>query len=176
MDSTLAALLGAIIGGVLSVIASWLAQRVQSKSQWLVQEIKQRQQLYSEFVEAASCCFADALQQSKADTATLAKLYGEMGRMRLVSTEPVIREANLIAHRILDTYADTNRTKAEIRALLADDSLDLFSDFGNACRAELAELEPQDAFKLVRLPPQPRVGRTREQVSGVAAKDPLRCG
>ena len=142
MDATFSALLGAIIGGGLSVLASWLAQRVQSKSQWLVQEIKQRQQLYSAFIEAAACAFGDALQASDPDTATLANLYAEVGRMRLVSTEPVVRAANAVAHKILDTYADTNRTKQEVREFLARDSIDLFADFSDACRAELVKLQP----------------------------------
>jgi hypothetical protein len=142
MDATFSALLGAIIGGGLSVLASWLAQRVQSKSQWLVQEIKQRQHLYNAFIEAAACAFADALQASEPDTASLAKLYAEIGRMRLVSTEPVIRQANAIAHTILDAYADTNRTKGEVRDLLARDSIDLFADFSDACRLELIRLQP----------------------------------
>ena len=142
MDATFSALLGAIIGGGLSVLASWLAQRVQSKSQWMVQEIKQRQQLYSAFIEAAACSFADALQANDPDTASLANLYAEIGRMRLVSTEPVIREANQIAHKILDTYADDNRSKGEVRELLARDSIDLFADFSDACRSELVRLQP----------------------------------
>jgi hypothetical protein len=142
MDSTIAALLGAVIGGLLSVLASWLAQRVQSRSQWVVQEIKQRQQLYRDFVEAAACCFADALEKSEPDTPALAQLYGEIGRIRLISSEPVVKEANRIAHVILDTYANCNRSRAEIRDFLSRDSIDLFSDFGNACRAEIARLQP----------------------------------
>ena len=62
MDATFAALLGATIGGMLSVLASWIAQRVQSRSQWVVQEIKQRKQLYSEFIQRSVRCYADALQ------------------------------------------------------------------------------------------------------------------
>ena len=93
MDATLAALLGAIIGGVLSVVASWLAQRVQTKSQWLSQEIARRQLLYSEFLDAAVCCYGDALEHDEVDTAAVSKLYGEMGRMRLNSSEPVLLEA-----------------------------------------------------------------------------------
>jgi hypothetical protein len=142
MDSTVAALIGAIIGGLLSVLASWLAQRVQSRSNWLVQEIKQRQALYSQFVEAASCCFADALQEHEPETARLAALYGEIGRMRLISTEQVVREADKIAHKILDAYASDNHTKVEIVDFLARDTIDLFADFGNACRAEIARLQP----------------------------------
>jgi hypothetical protein len=142
MDSTIAALLGAVIGGALSVLASWLAQRVQSKSQWVTQEIKQRQELYSQFVEAASCCFADAMLESEPDTARLAMLYGAKGRMRLVSSAPVINEANRILHKILETFADRNRSKAEARDFLDRDSFDLFADFGDACRAELVRLQP----------------------------------
>jgi hypothetical protein len=142
MDATFSALLGAIIGGGLSVLASWLAQKVQSRSQWLVQEIKQRQHLYSSFIQAAACSFADALQANEPDTGTLAQLYSEIGRMRLVSTEPVIKEANQVAHKILRTYADSNRSKAEVREFLERDSIDLFADFSDACREELVRLQP----------------------------------
>ena len=123
MDSTVAALIGAIIGGLLSVLASWLAQRVQSRSNWLVQEIKQRQQLYSQFVEAASCCFADALQEHEPETAKLAALYGEIGRMRLISTEKVVREADTIAHKILEDVKNPSEYTPYTRAAAAEASV-----------------------------------------------------
>lgn len=143
LNQAIAALVGAIIGGALSVLASWLAQRVQTRGQWLSQEIQRRQQLYSEFVEAAARCYADALQTDEPDSGQLAKLYGDIGRMRLQSSPAVVKEANRIAHKILDTYGDANRTKVEIRDLLVHDSVDLFSDFGDVCRTELARLQPQ---------------------------------
>jgi len=141
MDATLAALLGAVIGGMLSVFASWLAQRVQSRSQLVSQEIQRRQVLYSEFVQATARCYADALQENEPDPGRLANLYGEIGRMRLYSSDAVLREANRIAHKILKAYSESNRTKTEIRDFLASDSVDLFSDFGDACRAELSGLQ-----------------------------------
>ena len=157
MNATVAALLGAIIGGLLSVLASWLAQRVQSRSQLLTQEIRRRQQLYSEFVEGAACCYADALQQNEPDPASLAKLYGEIGRMRLYSSEAVVKEANQVARMIVEAYGDPNRTKVEIKDFLANESVDLFSDFSDACRAELARLQPhgvaQDGPSMFRLNP-----------------------
>lgn len=142
MDPTFAALLGATLGGALSVVASWLAQRVQSKSQVLTLEIQRRQQLYSDFVKTAARCFADALQESEPNAKRLARLYGAIGRMRVQSSVTVIKEANRIAHRILETFGASNRTKSEIRDFLARDSTDLFSDFGDACRAELMRLQP----------------------------------
>jgi len=144
MDSTLAALLGAFIGGILSVLASWIAQRVQSRSQWVVQEIKQRQHLYSEFIQGSARCYADALEKNDPDPGMLAALYGEIGQMRLHSSDTVVVEARAIAHKILQAYHDPNRNKGEIRDLLESESVDLFSRFGDACRAELDRLHPNE--------------------------------
>lgn len=145
MGSTFAALLGAFIGGILSVLASWVAQRVQSRSQWVVQEIKQRQRLYSNFIQGSARCYADALAQNDPDPGMLATLYGEIGQMRLHASEPVVAAARAIAHEILRTYQDPNRNKEEIRDLLESGSVDLFSKFGDACRAELDRLHPSEA-------------------------------
>ena len=153
MDAALAALLGATIGGILSVIASWIAQRVQSKSQWVVQEIKQRQQLYSEFLQGAVRCFADALQENTPEPGRLANLYGEIARMRLYSSERVVSEAYGIVHTILRTYHDENRSREEIRDLLESGSVDLFSKFGDACRAELAQLSPHEPHTFAKIGP-----------------------
>lgn len=160
MDSALAALLGATIGGILSVVASWIAQRVQSKSQWLVQEIKQRQQLYGEFVKAAANCFADALQENEPDAGRLANLYGEIGQMRVYSTQRVVSEAYAIVRAILETHQDDNRSREEIRDLLNSGSVDLFSKFGDACRAELAQLRSQGPGMLGHFVPVKRAETT----------------
>lgn len=150
MDSTVAALLGAIIGGALSVLASWLAQRVQTKSQWLSQEISRRQKLYSEFIAAAARCYADALQSDELSSGRLSKLYAEIGQMRLHSSEEVVRAAYNVAHKIIATSAEVNRSKGEVREMLSRDSIDLFSLFGDACRAELMQLQPH---RIVRYAP-----------------------
>jgi hypothetical protein len=147
MDSAVAALLGAAIGGMLSVIASWIAQRVQSKSQLLAQEIKRRQQLYNDFVEASSRCYADALQENEPDPGRLSRLYGEIGRMRLCSSEKVIEEAHRVVQKILEAYRASNRTKGEIRDFFAQESVDLFSSFAEACRAELTVLEARRTYR-----------------------------
>ena len=70
----------------------------------------------------------------------LAKLYSELGRMRLHSTPEVIDEGLVISHKILDAYAKPDKTMGEIRDLLARDSLKLFDAFGDASRAELDAL------------------------------------
>jgi len=145
MDATLAALLGAVIGGLLSVVASWLAQRVQARGQWLAQEILRRQQLYSEFLETAVDCYGDALVRQEPDPGKLAKFYGQMGRLRLHSSPHVIEESLAISHKILEAYGNPDKSIGEITNLLAHDSLKFFEAFGDACRAEL------DALRLKHL-------------------------
>lgn len=141
--STIAALLGAIIGGVLSVPASWLAQRVQARTLWLTQELRRREDLYREFIDAAARCYAMALQRSESDTDTLAELYAEMGRMRVISSSAVLHEATVVVDKILDAFLDPNRDFLEVREMLTSHSIDLFSSFGQACRTELESLRPR---------------------------------
>jgi hypothetical protein len=52
--SALAALAGATIGGLTSVLASWLSQHAQARAQGFAQDKLRRQELYKEFIEAAS--------------------------------------------------------------------------------------------------------------------------
>src|SRR5262245_30131538 len=78
----LAGLAGAAIGGLTSGIASWLAQKIQSRVQVLAQEKVPRQELYKEFIETATQCYADALQHERPDISGLVNLYGKIGRMR----------------------------------------------------------------------------------------------
>ena len=147
MDPTVAALLGALIGGLLSAASSLLAQRVQSRSQWLSQEMQRRQQLYSEFIDAATSAYADALEHDEPDAPMLSRVYAEIGRMRLHSSNEVIREAYALVHQILAAYRGANRTALEIRELLAQDAVDIYSAFGDACRAELVQLQPHPIIK-----------------------------
>jgi hypothetical protein len=142
MNSALSALAGAVIGGLLSVFASWLSQRVQTRAQCLAQETRRRQKLYNDFVELAVHCHADALQQNELNVGRLAKLYIVVDRMRLTCSDRVLQEAYSVIHGILDAYRDPNRSEAEILDLLAGDSIDLLADFADACRADIGKLQP----------------------------------
>jgi hypothetical protein len=51
-----------MIGGLTSVLASWLVTRTQARGQWLAQDILRRQDLYKEFIEQGSQCHIHALQ------------------------------------------------------------------------------------------------------------------
>ena len=141
--SALAALAGAITGGLTSVLASWLTQHAQARAQWLTQDKLHRQELYKEFIETASKCYVDALQYGKADTPALVEFYVRVGRMRILSSPKVVETAELVGRRIIDTYLEPNKTFLELREMANSGSIDLLRDFSETCRAEFESLRAQ---------------------------------
>ena len=138
--TALAALAGAAIGGLTSVFASWLAQHAQARAQWVAQDKLRRQELYKEFIEAASKCYVDALQHDEADIPALVELYVKVGRMRILSSPKVIESAELVARRIVDSYLAPNKTFIELREMVNSGTIDLLRDFSETCRLEFDSL------------------------------------
>jgi hypothetical protein len=134
--SALAALAGATIGGLTSVLASWLAQRVQARAQWIVQDKLRRQELYRDFIEVASKAYVDALQHGEADVSTLVEVYAKIGRMRVLSSPEVIDVAEKIVRTIVDTYLEPDKTFIELREMINSGQIDLLRGFTEVCRAE----------------------------------------
>src|SRR5262249_4124933 len=123
--SALAALLGAAIGGLTSVLASLLTLRTQMRAQWATHDIIRRQDLYKEFIEEASKCYVHALQHDEPDIPALVGLYAKLGRMRTLSTRPVIESAEHIERKIVDTYLMPVKTFLQLREMINSRSVDL---------------------------------------------------
>ena len=136
----LAALIGAAIGGFASVMASWLTQRAKMRAQWTWQDIVHRQEVYKEFIECASKCYVHALQHGEADIPALVELYAKLGRMRVLSSPPILEHAERIERKILDTYLAPDRSFLELREMIDSGSVDLLREFSLACRAEFESL------------------------------------
>src|SRR5258706_5419802 len=141
--TALAALAGAAIGGLTSVLASWLTQHAQARAQWIAQDKHRRQELCHEFIEVASKCYVDALQHDKADIPALVELYVRVGRMRILSSPNVVESAELVARTIVDTYLAQNKTFLELREMVNSGTIDLLRDFSETCRAEFESLRTQ---------------------------------
>jgi hypothetical protein len=138
--SATAALVGAAIGGLTSIVASWLTQRTQARVRWLEQDALTRQEVYKEFIEEASKCYIDALQHDKADVPALVSLYAKVNRMRVQSSPKVVEIAEEIARKIVDTYLEPDKDFHELREMINSRSIDLIRHFSEACRAELEQL------------------------------------
>ena len=80
----LAALAGSVIGGFTSLAASWLTQRGQVAAQQLEHDLSRREDLYKDFIDAASSSYAHALQHTEVDVAKIVLLYALVSRMRIL--------------------------------------------------------------------------------------------
>jgi hypothetical protein len=140
--SALAALTGAAIGGLMSLIASWLAQQRQARVQWFTHDRVHREDLYKEFIEQVSVCYVEALQRdsSKADIPGLVVLYSKINRMRILSSPEVVACAERIGKKILDAYLEPDRNFLELRDMINSGAIDLLDEFGRVCREEFETL------------------------------------
>jgi hypothetical protein len=138
--SALAALLGAAIGGLTSVLASWLTQQTQAKAQWIAQERARRQELYKDFIEEAAKCYVDALQHDKPDISTLVGIYAKIDRMRVQSSSRVVESAERVGRQIVDTYLAPDKSFLELRQMLNSGEINLLREFSEACREEFDSL------------------------------------
>jgi hypothetical protein len=89
--SALAALSGAVIGGVTSFGTSWLSQQTQAKVQARAHKLSQREELYKHFIETASKAHADSLARQAAnigEITQLVDLYALVSMMRVISSTP----------------------------------------------------------------------------------------
>jgi hypothetical protein len=141
--SALAALVGAAIGGLTSVFASWFTQRTQVRAEWFAHDRARRQELYKEFIEEATRLYVDALQHDDPDLGSLVGLYAKISRMRVQSSHEVAEEADLVGRKIVDTYLTPDKSFIELRQMLADGTLDILGKFGDVCRAEFESLRAQ---------------------------------
>ena len=142
--TALAALLGATIGGLTSLTASLLTQRTQVRAQWIGQELLRREDLYKDFIATASQCYIHALQHGEPDVPGLVQLYGQIARMRVLSSPPVLAAADEVGRKVVDTYLAPDKTFIELREMVRNRSLDHFQEFSTAARAEFDALRGRE--------------------------------
>jgi len=145
--SAFAALAGSTIGGLTSLAASWLTQRVQFRVQRLAHDIDRREDLYKDFIGEASNSYSHAFEHDLTDISQLVRLYALVSRMRVLSSHVVIDHADRVMRRIAETYLSPNKSLRDIVAHDPNsDVLDPLRDFSNACRDELSmqEVSPRN--------------------------------
>ncbi len=81
--SALSALAGSLVGGLTSGIATWLSVRDQARSGRRTHELSQRDELYKDFIVAASKIYGDAMLTNEPQMQDLVALYSMISRMRV---------------------------------------------------------------------------------------------
>ena len=144
MDSTfitaVAAAGGSLVGAAATIVTTWITQRAQTVYAEREAMLRDREALYGEFITEASRLAVEAFSHSLERPDTFVKLYGIIGRIRLVAMDPVLAAAEACIRQIIDIYAKPNMTVEQIRLAFERDRLDPIRDFSIACRMELLEI------------------------------------
>jgi hypothetical protein len=136
--SAMAALVGSVVGGLTSTGTTWLSQRAQARAGQMAHEMELREDLYRDFIIAASKAYGDALLNSEPQIAELVSLHAMISRMRIVSLPGTIACADKIMLRIIDTYFSPNQSVRELRELIkVGAGIDPLRDFSEVAREEL---------------------------------------
>lgn len=135
--SAISALAGSTIGGLTSLMASWLTQHVQYSSQQRALDRSKREELYRNFIDEASRLHIDAFTHEKPELSNLVNLYALVNKMRIVSSPGVIESADRVVLAIIETYLAPNKTFPDIKEMANAHEMNPLREFSDACRDEL---------------------------------------
>ncbi len=104
------------------------------------EELEEHEKLYGIFVEEAVHLSVDSIQRSASDPAKIMRLYSKVARIRLTSSDRVLRAAEEVGKRLLEAYERPPGDPAEVLARYAngEENLDPLREFTEACRQERA--------------------------------------
>lgn len=138
--SALSALAGSVVGGLISGIATWLSQREQAVAGKRAHNQSRLEELYKDFILAASIAHGKALTSSEPQIQEIVALYGMISRMRVLSSPQIVASADKSMHAILDTYFAPNKTIRELYDLVKSGGapgIDPLMEFSELVREEL---------------------------------------
>ena len=136
-----AALSGSLIGGLTSALTTWVSQRTQARAALIAREISRRDELYKEFIGAASKAYGDAVVSNEPQIPDLIALYAMVCRMRVQSSPNTVACAEKVMDLTISTYLAPNRTIQQLNELLGKDKseIDPLKEFSEAARKDLRQ-------------------------------------
>ena len=82
--SAISALAGSVVGGLTSGVTNWLNQRSQARAGQLAHDMARREDLYRDFIVAASKAYGEAIVSNEPQVQEIIALYAMISRMRVV--------------------------------------------------------------------------------------------
>ncbi len=141
--SALSALAGSVVGGLTAGITSWLGLRAQARAGQLAREMSRRDDLYKDFIVAASKAWGEAILSNEPQMQELVALYAMISRMRVVSLPRTLACAEKVVDATIDTYFAPNKTIRELHEMVKRGGsekaagIDPLKEFSELARAEL---------------------------------------
>lgn len=144
LESGVAALMGAVVGGLASLTSTVLGERSRHRRDLVQREMSKRETAYSDFIEQASKLYvASATHHINDDQNELdgtVSLYAVASRIRLFASDKVMDEAEEVLQLIIKQYGAENLSVEQLRRT-AMEKKDPLKDFSVICRRELKEIQ-----------------------------------
>ena len=139
--SALSALAGSVVGGVTTGFTTWISGRSQARAGHLVADLARRQDLFRDFIVAASKTYAGALVSTEPNIQEAVALWAMVSRMRVLCSPPTTASAEKVMRQTMDTFFAPPKTPAELHDLIKRGvGIDPLQEFSEAAREELRAL------------------------------------
>ena len=148
MDSTLhssiltalAAILGSAVGGLSTFTTTFFSQRAASRRDLVTKELAHREMLYADLMKEATNLLIDSIERTLDKPTNLIALYSLASRIRLVSSEKVVLEADKVIETIIESYSSAPTTFQEVHDHHVKNNSNPLQAFAKACRDERMEM------------------------------------
>ncbi len=139
--SAFAALGGSVVGGLISGVAMWRAQRYQTQAGQRAHQIAYREELFRDFIVAASKAYGRALMSNEPDLQDIIGVFSLINRMQVLCLPATTACAQRVTDMTIETYFQPNKTFDDIRAMIKQRTMvNPLNDFAEAAREELQTL------------------------------------
>jgi hypothetical protein len=109
-----------LVGGLTSGLTTWLSVRNQARAGRLAHELSQRDDLFKDFIVAASKAYGDAMLTNEPQMQDLVALYAMVSRMRVLSRARTVACAQQVVEATVETYFAPNKTIRQLRELMSE--------------------------------------------------------
>ena len=134
----LSALAGSVVGGLTTGFTTWMNGRSQAQAGRLVADVARRQDLFRDFIIAASKTYADALVSTEPKIQELVALWAMVSRMRVLCSPATVACADKIMRLIIDTFFEPPKTSEKLHDFIKSGiGIDPLQEFSEAAREEL---------------------------------------
>lgn len=139
--SALSALAGSMVGGLTLGVTSWLSERTRARAGKLAHDLSRREDLFKDFIVAASKAYGEALMSNEPQIQELIALYAMISGMRVGCSPRTIACAEKIMRATTDACVAPNKTIPQLHEMLKSGAgIDPLKDFAEAARDELSSL------------------------------------
>ena len=139
--SALAAIMGALVGGLASLASTWIGERSRHRRDFIQREIARRETAYSEFIDHASKLYVASaihhIDDDDAEVEGMVSLYAVASRIRLFASDQVIAESEKVIDRIFMQFGADNISAEQLRINAVETRDDPLIAFSIVCRHEL---------------------------------------